>query len=105
MFRILETTLYQRWRTRIKSKVDVLRIDLRIQRLKDGNFGDSNNVGDGVFELRMHFGPGYRVYCIFEEGQYVILLAGGTKRKQSADILKAKKLALRYREVPDETLG
>lgn len=61
----------------------------RLDRVEDGNLGDCEPVGEGVFELRFSFGPGYRVY-FGEDGDLVVLLCGGTKNTQGSDILKAK---------------
>ena len=57
-----------------------------------GNVGDAKSVGDGVFELRFDFGPGYRVYYTEREGEIIVLLAGGDKSSQKQDIEKAKQL-------------
>ena len=57
--------------------------------MQEGNFGDSKVVGEGVRELRIDFGPGYRVYCGIDEGHVVLLLGGGTKRSQSRDTRNA----------------
>ena len=65
------------------------RIDRYVRRMEFGNFGDSKSVGEGVRELRIDFGPGYRVYYGLDEGRIVLLLGGGTKRGQSRDIAKA----------------
>jgi len=61
----------------------------RIDRVEHGNLGDSKSVGEGVFELRIDFGPGYRVY-FGQDGDLVVLLGGGTKRTQSKDISRAQ---------------
>jgi len=68
-------------------------IQIRIRRLSLGNFGDVKPVGEGVRELRIDYGPGYRVYLQQKGEVLVLLLAGGTKSTQQADIAKAKKLA------------
>ncbi len=68
------------------------RINNRISRLKDGNFGDHCSVGDKIFELRFFFGPGYRVYYGLEDDKIVILISGGDKKSQKKDIKKAKEL-------------
>jgi len=68
-------------------------IQIRIRRLSLGNFGDVKPVGEGVSELRIDYGPGYRVYLQQKGEVLVLLLAGGTKSTQQADIAKAKKLA------------
>ena len=69
------------------------RIQIRIRRLSLGNFGDVKPVGEGVSELRIDYGPGYRVYLQQVRSILVLLLAGGSKKTQDADIAKAKKLA------------
>lgn len=69
------------------------RILVRIRRLSLGNFGDVKSVGDGVSELRIDYGPGYRVYLQRRGSLLVLLLAGGSKKTQQIDIAKAKKLA------------
>jgi putative addiction module killer protein len=66
------------------------RIAVRIDRLAGGNFGDSKSIGQGLHELRIDWGPGYRVYYGRIETTCVLLLCGGDKRKQSADIKKAR---------------
>ena len=65
------------------------RIDRYIRRMEQGNLGDSKAIGQGVRELRIDFGPGYRVYYAIEEARIILLLGGGTKRNQSQDIKKA----------------
>ena len=69
------------------------RIAVRIRRMQLGNVGDAKSVGDGVFELRFDFGPGYRVYYTEREGEIIVLLAGGDKSSQKQDIEMAKQLA------------
>jgi len=68
------------------------RIISRFRRIENGNLGDHEPVGDGVFELRMHFGPGYRAYYGMEGQTVVILLCGGDKSSQKKDIEIAKEL-------------
>ena len=70
-----------------------VRIDIRIRRLSLGNAGDVKPVGEGVSELRVNFGPGYRVYFVQQGDICVVLLAGGDKSTQEQDIRKAKLLA------------
>ena len=70
-----------------------LRIIKRITRLAGGNFGDSKSVGDGISELRIHYGPGYRVYFQQRGNVVVIILCGGDKATQVTDIKNAKKIA------------
>ncbi|MCF6777528.1 type II toxin-antitoxin system RelE/ParE family toxin [Thiotrichales bacterium 19X7-9] len=79
------------WLNKIKDKVIQARIKRRIDRLYFGNEGDYKSVGDGVFELRMAFGSGYRVYYAKEKDVIYILLSAGDKKTQSKDIQLAKK--------------
>ena len=77
------------------------RIDARIMRIRAGNFGDAKNVGQGVSELRLDFGPGYRVYFARLGNIVVVLLGVGDKSSQSTDILEMQALWERYRNAPD----
>jgi putative addiction module killer protein len=74
------------------------RIDRYVRRMEFGNFGDSKSVGKGVRELRIDFGPGYRVYYGIDEGRIILLLGGGTKRGQSRDIRNAINRWKTYKE-------
>ena len=90
---IRQTKLYMRWFNRLRDNLVKTRIAVRIRRMQLGNVGDAKSVGDGVFELRFDFGPGYRVYYTEREGEIIVLLAGGDKSSQKQDIEKAKQLA------------
>ncbi len=99
MYLIKQTESFTKWLTKlkdIKGKVAVLR---RVDRLKDGNFGDHKSVGSNVSELRISVGAGYRVYYTVKETEIVILLIGGDKSTQSKDIAKAQQL---YKELENE---
>ena len=90
----LEKTLeYQDWFTSLSDKLVKARIQARIDRLQDGNAGDVAPVGEGVSELRLHFGSGWRVYYTERNNRIIILLAGGSKSTQSRDIKLALQLA------------
>jgi putative addiction module killer protein len=78
------------WLQSIRDKQAQAKIRVRLKRLEAGNFGDCNPVGDGVQELREHLGAGYRVYFGRHGRTVVILLCGGSKKSQSADIKTAK---------------
>ena len=93
MFQIRKTDVYARWIDGLNDLTGRARILVRIERLAVGHPGDVKPIGDGVCELRMHFGPGYRVYFTQNGREIVILLAGGDKSSQSADIKTALKLA------------
>ncbi len=90
---IVETEQFRDWLDRLRDGKARLRIDDRLRRLANGNAGDTKSVGDGVQELRLHFGPGYRIYYIWRDGVLIILLCGGDKSSQARDIAKAKELA------------
>ena len=78
------------WLESIKDSTTKRRIRLRVDRMIDGNFGDTQNLGDDLYELRLFFGSGYRIYYTIENDVLVILFSGGDKSTQSDDIKKAK---------------
>ncbi len=90
---IRTTEVFDSWFDGLADKMVKLRIQARIDRAELGNFGDSSPVGRGVSEMRIHFGPGYRVYFTQCRDELVILLAGGDKSSQAADIQTAQILA------------
>ena len=77
----------------LRDKVAKAKIVTRIQRLAEGHAGDFASVGEGIFELRMHYGPGYRVYYIQRGQVLIVLLCAGNKSSQARDIKRAKELA------------
>ncbi len=79
-----------KWLNGLRDKQSRKRIETRLLRLEQGNYGDCEPVGDGVSELRMFFGPGYRVYFGEDAGNIVVLLCGGDKKSQTQDIETAK---------------
>ena len=81
------------WLNALRDARAVAKIAVRLKRLSDGAFGDVAPVGEGVSELRIHYGPGYRVYFVRRGGVLVILLCGGDKSTQVRDIAVAKALA------------
>lgn len=93
MLEIRQTEEYATWFTRLRDRQAQARINARIRRLSLGNPGDVKPVGEGVSELRIDYGPGYRVYFVQRGNALVILLAGGDKRTQERDIQTALKLA------------
>lgn len=90
----IETTeVFDDWLSALRDPRAVVRIQARIDRAEDGNFGDVEPVGAGVSEMRIHYGPGYRVY-FKQTGQTIyLLLAGGDKSTQKADIAAALEMA------------
>lgn len=90
---VRQTDVYARWFGRLRDRQARARIDIRIRRLELGNPGDVLPVGAGVSELRISYGPGYRVYFVQRGQSLVILLAGGDKSSQARDITRARALA------------
>lgn len=94
MYEVLQTSAYAAWFRSLRDRKVRGLIVRRVERLELGNFGDSKSLGDGVHELRLKFGPGYRVYFMHRGVRIVLLLCGGDKGSQSRDIARAKQLAL-----------
>lgn len=85
------------WLKSLRDKKSKARVLNRIDRLRLGNFGDCKSVGTGVFELRIHIGPGFRVYFALNGEELVILLCGGDKKSQRKDILNAIEYLKEYK--------
>jgi|SRR5258707_325525 putative addiction module killer protein len=98
MVEIVQTDVFRRWMDRLNDRVAKNRIVARIDRASSGNLGDWRSVGGGVAEMRIDHGPGYRVYFTRRGDRVIILLAGGTKRTQPADIAKAIEIANQLEE-------
>lgn len=98
MFDVRQTSVFRRWLVKLKDAEARRRIAARIVRLAAGNPGDVRPVGQGVSEMRIDYGPGYRVYLTQKGPILVILLCGGDKRTQADDIAKAKALAQELKE-------
>jgi putative addiction module killer protein len=93
MYIIQTTEEFTHWFADLRDRMVKMRIQARIDRAEMGNFGDCAPVGGGVFEMRLHFGAGWRVYYAMHGGLVVVLLAGGNKSSQSSDIQIALALA------------
>ena len=93
MIEIKQTDTFAKWEGRLRDKRARTMIATRLTRLAHGLSGDVEPAGEGVSELRIHYGPGYRVYFQWRGELLVVLLCGGDKRTQSRDIATAKKLA------------
>ena len=83
---------FTEWLNAVRDKVAQARVRIRLRQIQSGNFGDSEPVGEGVIELRIHVGAGYRVYCGKHGKSVVLLLCGGDKGSQNADIKRTKEL-------------
>ena len=98
MFDIKQTATFQKWERKLKDRVAKATIAARIFRVANGLLGDVAPVGQGVSELRIDYGPGYRVYFQQRGSEIIILLCGGDKSTQSRDIALAKRLAKEWRQ-------
>jgi len=98
MITVRETESFKKWIQDMKDKVAQSIITARIRRISAGNFGDAKPIGDNVSELRIDYGPGYRVYFTRRVQEVVILLCGGDKSTQSRDIETSKRIAENIRE-------
>lgn len=98
MIQIQQTESYAKWFAGLRDRVARVRIDIRIRRLSLGNVGDTKPVGEGISELRIDHGPGYRIYFIQRGAVVIVLLAGGDKSTQDKDIRTSKALARDLKE-------
>ena len=98
MFNVVKSRKFDDWLRQLKDQRALARIQVRIDRLAGGNPGDARPVGGGVSELRIDYGPGYRVYFL-QDGrrQIILLLCGGAKSSQQEDITRAKQMATDWR--------
>ena len=93
---VQQTELFERWHQCVKDQKAKIAIARRIERAEHGNLGDTKTVGNGISEMRIDTGAGYRVYFTMRQKIIVILLAGGPKSTQQADIKKAMELAKEF---------
>ncbi|EUD07087.1 TPA: type II toxin-antitoxin system RelE/ParE family toxin [Providencia alcalifaciens] len=96
MLTVLTTDIFNRWMHDLKDIRAKTKIQVRIRRLKQGNFGDVESIGNGFYELKIHEGKGYRVYLRKIDNTIVLLIIGGDKSTQQKDIDKAKQI---FREI------
>lgn len=98
MYEVIKSKTFDKWLLTLKDRVAATRIQARIRRLSTGNFGDCKPVRDGISELRIDHGPGYRVYFIRSGPMLIVLLAGGDKSTQDTDITRAVAIAKDWEE-------
>jgi len=89
MYEIIQSDTFRRWVSKLGDRMARKRIDARIRRMSLGNSGDAKHVGSGIREMRIDHGPGYRLYYIHRASTLVVLLIGGDKGSQQADIAQA----------------
>ncbi|MCI5222915.1 MAG: type II toxin-antitoxin system RelE/ParE family toxin [Candidatus Electrothrix sp. AR4] len=90
MFTVKTLPEFDAWLDGLKDRMTRLRLSRRLDKAQRGNLGDVKSVGGGVFEMREHFGPGWRMYYTQRGDTLILMLGGGSKRSQEADIAKAK---------------
>jgi putative addiction module killer protein len=90
---VRKTSIFKKWMKKLKDAVAKAHIDRRINRLSEGNLGDVEPIGEACSEMRIDYGPGYRVYYKDTGRGLIIILCGGDKSTQQEDIVKAKRLA------------
>ena len=97
MIEVIQSSTFRRWVRGLRDRRAVARINARLRNVSLGNLGDVRSVGQGIHEMRIHYGPGYRLYFIREGRSVVVLLCGGDKDSQSRDIESARRLAREWR--------
>ena len=98
MIEVIQTGVFRRWLGRLRDRGALLHIDARLRDVvREGRFGDIAAVGGGLWEMRIHYGPGYRLYFIRRGATVVVLLCGGDKDSQRRDIARARQLAAEWR--------
>ncbi len=93
MYAIKRTDEFAAWLDGLKDRITRVRLTRRLDRAAQGNLGDVKPVGDGVFEMREHFGPGWRMYYVQRGAVLIVMLGGGDKSTQAADIAEAVEVA------------
>ncbi|MBI1682475.1 type II toxin-antitoxin system RelE/ParE family toxin [Caulobacter hibisci] len=93
MIEVRQTAGFSAWSDALRDPIARRQVAARVARLGYGHFGDAKAVGEGVSELRIHTGPGYRLYYVRQGDVVIVMLAGGDKSTQDRDIAKAKELA------------
>ena len=94
MYSIKRTDEFDTWLFGLKDGMTHRRLARRLEKAQKGNLGDIKPVGDGVFEMREHFGPGWRMYYVQRGSVLIVMLGGGDKSTQATDIAKANRLAV-----------
>jgi putative addiction module killer protein len=93
MYAVEQSGTFKAWLNDLRDAIGRLRITARLSMATEGNLGDCEPVGDGIHEMRVHFGPGYRLYFVHRGNRIIFLLNGGDKSTQRRDIKRAKEMA------------
>jgi putative addiction module killer protein len=99
---VVRSDTFDRWLRKLKDRRAAARVLIRIDRLAAGNPGDAKPVGEGISELRINYGPGFRVYYRQEGDELILLLCGGDKSTQDDDIKNAKRIAKQWKETRND---
>jgi len=99
---IRKTSVFRKWMKKLKDTIAKAHIDRRIDRLSRGNPGDVEPIGEACSEMRIDYGPGYRIYYKDTGQEIIIILCGGDKSTQQSDIARAKRIACEEEEEDDE---
>lgn len=98
MLEVIQSETFSRWLGKLKDRAAIMRINARLRRvIETGNFGDVRLVREGVSEMRIDYGPGYRIYYIQSGSALIVLLAGGDKSTQDGDIKRAIDIAKEWK--------
>lgn len=92
MYQLQSSPVFDDWIENLRDRRGRARILARLEAVENGSLGDVKNVGDGIHEIRIHFGPGYRIYFAQKKQLVILLLCGGDKSSQARDIAKARRV-------------
>ena len=98
MVEVIKSDTFDQWLRKLRDPQARARVEMRIRRLSLGNAGDVQPIGEGLSEMRINYGLGYRVYYIQQSSVLVLLLCGGDKRTQQKDIAKARRIAAEWKD-------
>jgi len=99
MVEIVQSATFSNWLGNLKDRQARMRIHAKLDRVVLGNLGDIRPIGHGLYELRIHYGPGYRLYCMQRETNILVMLCGGDKSSQTRDIEQARTIAKEWKGV------